>query len=103
MTPQEIEALLQQHGSGQSQDDYDEASEPAGVREQRKALLAPVLNACQDAWSSRSEALEEMAQKLGDGSRDGECSFDSSTFRELLSCHCWPRLLQASCLTLKLY
>ncbi|KND86945.1 hypothetical protein TOPH_08426 [Tolypocladium ophioglossoides CBS 100239] len=70
MTPQDIEALLQQHGSGQSQYEHDEASEPAGAPEQRTALLSPVLSACRDAWSSRSDELDVMAQKLGDGSRD---------------------------------
>ena len=78
MTPQEIEALLQQHGSGQSQDEYDEASETAGAREQRTTLLLPVLSACQDAWSARSDEMDAMAQKLGDGSRDGECHLESS-------------------------
>ncbi|PNY26395.1 Uncharacterized protein TCAP_03676 [Tolypocladium capitatum] len=77
MTPQDIEALLQRHGSGQSQE-YDEASEPAGAREQRMTLLSPVLGACQDAWSSRSDEIDVMAQKLGDGSRDGECDLDFS-------------------------
>ncbi|POR32179.1 Uncharacterized protein TPAR_07604 [Tolypocladium paradoxum] len=70
MTPQDIEALLQQHGSSQSQDEYDEASEPAGAREQRTAVLSAVLSACQDAWSSRSDQIDVIAQKLGDGSRD---------------------------------
>lgn len=86
MTPQDIEALLRQRGSGQSQDEYDEASEPAGARGQRTALLAPVLSACQDAWSSRSDEIDAIAHKLGDGSRDGECHFDSAVSLTLPRC-----------------
>ncbi|KAL3956185.1 hypothetical protein ACCO45_009031 [Purpureocillium lilacinum] len=70
MTPEQLEILLQQYGSNVSQDDYDEASEPVGVREDRAARLAPVLRICQEAWASRSDELDLLAQKLGDGSRD---------------------------------
>ncbi|UNI22795.1 hypothetical protein JDV02_008651 [Purpureocillium takamizusanense] len=70
MTPEQLEILLQQYGSNVSQDDYDESSEPAGVREDRVTRLAPVLSICQEAWASRSDELDVLAQKLGDGSRD---------------------------------
>ncbi|KYK60246.1 hypothetical protein DCS_01383 [Drechmeria coniospora] len=70
MTPQDIEALLQQHGSGQSQDEYDDSLETESVREHRVAFLSPVLNLCQVLLSAKSSELEIIAQKLGDGSRD---------------------------------
>ncbi|KAM4062772.1 hypothetical protein HRG_007591 [Hirsutella rhossiliensis] len=73
MTPQEIEALLQYNGSGRPQDEHGDGSDsepPAGDCEPRTALLLPVLSACKETWASGSEALDAMAQKLGDGSRD---------------------------------
>jgi len=80
MTPEQLEILLQQYGSNVSQDDYDEASEPVGVREDRAARLAPVLRICQEAWASRSDELDLLAQKLGDGSRDGTYRFAPNFF-----------------------
>ncbi|KAJ6439756.1 Armadillo-type fold domain containing protein [Purpureocillium lavendulum] len=70
MTPEEVATLLQQYGSNLSQDEYDDASEPAGALEGRVARLGAVLSACQEAWAARSDDLELLAQKLGDGSRD---------------------------------
>ncbi|KAF4504546.1 hypothetical protein G6O67_007988 [Ophiocordyceps sinensis] len=78
MTPQEIETLLQQNGSGRPRDKYDDDDDvpdsepPAGDCERRTALLLPVLSACREAWASKSEELDAMAQKLGDGSRNVE-------------------------------
>lgn len=78
MTPQEIETLLQQNGSGRPRDKYDDDDDvpdsepPAGDCERRTALLLPVLSACREAWASKSEELDAMAQKLGDGSINGD-------------------------------
>lgn len=77
MSPEDIAALLHAEGSGLSPDDYDEATQPAGSRERRAELLGPVLSACQQAWFSGSEQIDAIAEKLGDGSRDGK-AVDSS-------------------------
>jgi hypothetical protein len=72
MSPEDLAALLQKEGSGVSQDAYDEANEPADARQRRTDLLAQVLTTCYQLWESQSTELDFIAQKLGDGSRDGE-------------------------------
>ncbi|KJZ78567.1 hypothetical protein HIM_01958 [Hirsutella minnesotensis 3608] len=69
MTPQELESLLQQHGSAYSQIQVNDGAK-AAADNQRVELLAPVLSQCQDTWASKSSDVTALAQKLGDGSRD---------------------------------
>jgi hypothetical protein len=71
MGPDDIAMLLQQHGSSDLHDEYDEALEPPGARQQRTAVLGGVLATCQSAWFTESEVMDLIAEKLGDGSRDG--------------------------------
>lgn len=40
--------------------------------EQRTLLLKPVLEACKAAWDNKSAELEQLAEKLGDGSRNSK-------------------------------
>lgn len=87
MDAREIEVLLQQNGSGCSGNEHggDGSEQPAGDCERRTALLLPVLSACKEAWASGSEALDAMAQKLGDGSRDGESGLGAPRCRACVS------------------
>lgn len=71
MSPDDIAALLEREGSGVSQDQYDETLEDEDAREKRTALLSQVLSTCQELWDTKSTDLDLVAQKLGDGSRDG--------------------------------
>lgn len=82
MTPDDVEALLLEHGAARPPDGPDGAAETWEARERRVALLVPVLSTCQAAWASRPEELHALAQKLGDGSRDGECPPQSGTRRD---------------------
>lgn len=68
----DIAALIEKGGSGVPQDEYDETSEPAGARQKRTELLQEVLTTCYELWESQSTELDLIAQKLGDGGRDGE-------------------------------
>ncbi|KAG5932114.1 hypothetical protein E4U53_001472 [Claviceps sorghi] len=70
MTPQQVAVLLQEHGSRRGQTGSDAAGNPDAVRRQRTELLAAVLSSCRDLWSTKSEELDLVAEKLGDGSRD---------------------------------
>lgn len=72
MAPKEIEEMLQREGSKVSPDKYDESTESVEAHQRRTGLLVPVLAACREVWTSGSEDLELMVEKLGDGSRDGE-------------------------------
>lgn len=73
MAPKEIEEMLLREGSKVSPDKYDETTESVDARQRRTELLIPLLAACREVWTSHSqEDLELMAEKLGDGSRDGE-------------------------------
>lgn len=78
LTPDDIAALLQKHGSGVAPDDYDEASESADANQNRTELLKPVLETCEESWASGSEVIDLIAQKLGDGSRDGMSTLNPS-------------------------
>lgn len=72
MSPREIEEMLQREGSQVSPDKYDETTETVDATQRRTELLIPVLAACREVWTSGSEEIELMVEKLGDGSRDGE-------------------------------
>lgn len=76
MTPQEVAALLQEYGGGHKQSGLEGSSDPSDIRLKRAELLSNVLAACRDAWSTKSEQLDLIAEKLGDGSRDGELQND---------------------------
>lgn len=72
MTPQDIADLLQREGSGGQEDDYDETLESESVVQRRTELLADVLKTCAELLrNSDVGQLEVVAEKLGDGSRDG--------------------------------
>ena len=71
-TVEDIVSLLSREGSGLPPDEYDESVEQEGARARRTELLAPVLAKCQQLRDSGSQELAFVAQKLGDGSRDGE-------------------------------
>jgi hypothetical protein len=78
MTPEDIEALLHREGGvgdGGALDD-DEASAMEGVEDserlRRTQLLGEVLTTARDLWFAGDEAIDLVAQKLGDGSRDCE-------------------------------
>lgn len=79
MTPQEVAALLQEYGGGDKQSRLEGSSDPSDIRLKRAGLLSHVLAACRDAWSTKSEQLDLIAEKLGDGSRDGELQNDRSS------------------------
>ncbi|KAG5926947.1 hypothetical protein E4U42_002766 [Claviceps africana] len=70
MTPQEVAVLLQEHGSSRGQTGSEAAGDAEAVRRQRTERLAAVLSSCRDLWSTDSEELDLIAEKLGDGSRD---------------------------------
>ena len=72
MKAEEVEALLAKEGSGLTPDEFDEATESTDSQQHRTKLLAPVLSTCQKLWEDGSEDLDLIAQKLGDGSRDGK-------------------------------
>lgn len=71
MTPQDIQDLLQREGSGDAGDDYDETQEAESVVQRRTELLADVLKTCNELRASDTAQLATVAEKLGDGSRDG--------------------------------
>ncbi|KAK5995309.1 hypothetical protein PT974_03711 [Cladobotryum mycophilum] len=70
LTPQDIADLLQREGSNVHPDKYDEDSETDEAMQRRTELLIPVLATCQEVWTSGSEEIDVIAEKLGDGSRD---------------------------------
>lgn len=61
MNPSELEALLQ----------AQDATVDENGTEQRTISLKPVLEACKAAWDKKSAELQPLAEKLGDGSRNG--------------------------------
>lgn len=71
MTPEEIAALLQREGSGLAPDADEESSGPEEAFRRRVTLLSDVYLTCHRAFYSNTGDIELMAQKLGDGSRDG--------------------------------
>lgn len=70
MTPREVAVLLQEHGSSRERVEADSASELDSLLQERTDLLAAVLSSCKHLWSTKSEELDSIAEKLGDGSRD---------------------------------
>lgn len=78
MTPEDIEELFKrtdgvvavvQQVSGGDEDDDEEPTLTADETSYRIARLKDVLHEAQTAWDSRSEDLDRIAEKLGDGSR----------------------------------
>lgn len=69
LTAAEVADLLTQEGSRAQQ---DETLDSAEAIQRRVQLLAPVLDTCQQAWQSGSLDIDLLAEKLGDGSRDGK-------------------------------
>ncbi|KAF4122784.1 GTP binding protein [Geosmithia morbida] len=67
---EEIASLLQREGSGLSPDEYDETPESDEIKSRRVKVLSDVVSECRNLWSSGSEDLDVVAQKLADGSRD---------------------------------
>lgn len=61
MTPLEVEAIFQNSSQ------YQYAGSSSGSLQ-----LQPALEAAQQLWYSGSPDIDAIAQKLGDGSRDGE-------------------------------
>ena len=72
MSVGEIEAILTNEGSGLTADEYDEVTEDEDLKEKRVNLGKAILGTCQQLWSEGHEELDLVAEKLGDGSRDGE-------------------------------
>ncbi|KAG6002591.1 hypothetical protein E4U43_001094 [Claviceps pusilla] len=70
MSPQEVAVLLQEYGSSRGQIDAEAALDTNALGQQRTELLAAILSSCRDLWSTGSEELDLIAEKLGDGSRD---------------------------------
>ncbi|KAK2602017.1 hypothetical protein QQS21_004443 [Conoideocrella luteorostrata] len=70
MTPQEVAALLHEHGSSHVSKASIDSLESNDAQQERTELLASVLTSCRDLWSTKSEDLDLIAEKLGDGSRD---------------------------------
>lgn len=84
MTPEDIEELFKrtdgvvavvQQGD---EDDDEEHALTADETSYRIARLKDVLLEAQSAWDSRSEDLDRIAEKLGDGSR--RCEWHPAAF-----------------------
>lgn len=76
MTPDDVQQLFQRtEGVVQpagGDDDDDEAALTEEETHYRTALMRAVLLEAHNAWVSGSEDLDRIAEKLGDGSRQGE-------------------------------
>lgn len=72
MTADEIASLLQREGSGLTPDEFDESPESDETEQHRVDVLTDVVAECRQLWTSDSEELDVVAQKLADGSRDGK-------------------------------
>ena len=70
MEPREVAELLKLHGSGNAVN-AEESSEPSVVSKQRTDALQGVLKSCNEALVSNNGRLEQIADKLANGSRDG--------------------------------
>lgn len=72
MTPADIQALFESgrqfQGTGEDEDETISDEERAS----RTNKLLRVLLTAQHAWMSGSEEIDLIAEKLGDGSRDGK-------------------------------
>lgn len=69
LTPDEVADILQKWGSGPTSQLHDTPIDEAEAR--RTALLSDVHAACSEGFHSGGKEIEGIAQKLGDGSRDG--------------------------------
>ncbi|XWW98423.1 hypothetical protein V2A60_006423 [Cordyceps javanica] len=70
MTPQDIADLLRREGRGDATEEYDATLEEQSAVQRRTELLADVLKTCNELRASDPAQLAEVAEKLGDGSRD---------------------------------
>jgi Rap1 GTPase-GDP dissociation stimulator 1 len=70
MTPQEVETLLQQEGSAAV--GFSDVATAEQGRETRTQLLGEVLASIQMQWYQSAFELDGLAEKVADGSRDGE-------------------------------
>lgn len=69
LTSDDVADLLQKWGSGPTSQLHDTPIEEA--QERRTSLLSDVHAACSEGFRSGGKDIEDIAQKLGDGSRDG--------------------------------
>lgn len=70
-----IAAMLKEHGSGLSPDNYDATKEAETLRQRRADMLADVLATCKSDFFTLE--FESIAASLGDGSRDGRYALPS--------------------------
>lgn len=75
MTPEDIEALFQSSAQSRTPSDGEDEAISEEERFLRTDKLKEVLLAAQYAWLSGSEVIDLIAEKLGDGSRDGKWDF----------------------------
>ena len=77
LQPKDVEAIFQESSPAAALVlRSNEAGEESAVAEEeetaRTQKLRDVLTTCQDSWSSGSEALSLVAEKIGDGARNCE-------------------------------
>lgn len=72
MGAEEIKSILMKEGSGLSPDEYDDVDESEEVKQRRVDSATSMLAMCQNFWHGNHQELDNIAEKLGDGSRDGE-------------------------------
>jgi dynactin complex subunit len=78
MTPDEIERLFEGTNPAEgsdSEDVEDDASLSNEVHNFRIRQLKEVLQVAEEAWASGSEILDQVAEKLANGSRDGQFGY----------------------------
>ncbi len=78
LQPRDVEAIFQESSPQTAPTSAsNEAGEELAVTEEEEAArtgkLREVLTTCQDSWSSGSEDLSLVAEKIGDGARNCEC------------------------------
>jgi hypothetical protein len=75
MSPEEVEQLFK--SNTQSEADVDETvNEDSNADKNTK--LKEVLQSIQSMWDAGSTSVEQVAEKLGNGSRDGAYNFYSA-------------------------
>lgn len=72
MTPEDIEALFQSRPQQSTAGDGEEETISPEERALRTEKLKEVLLTAQYTWLSGSDSIDLIAEKLGDGSREGE-------------------------------
>ena len=72
MTPEDIEVLFQGSAQRDASDNGGEGPISFDESAARLRKLGEVFLASRLAWFSNSDTLDRIAEKLGDGSRDGE-------------------------------